>query len=468
MMRKLLFGALLLVALFTGFQGGMMIFEDPAPRAPERTAAHETPRPAPARATEPAAITVDRSPPQPDTVAPAPERKAAPATEAAPAPDQPAPPQPAAAAAVPIDKMIGQMLVMGFQGTSADQKWPKRVGEQLKAGEIGGVIFLKHNVKDRARAIRLTRLFAESGAELPPLIAVDQEGGKVQRLSANVKLSRIPSAQTVARRRTITEANRLYSGVARSVRKLGFNTNLAPVADLNTNRANPIIGKLGRSFSRDPDRVVTYAREFVEAHRKEGVITALKHFPGHGSSRKDSHLGFVDISKTWNKRELEPFRRLIAEGMADMVMIGHLFLAQYQDVPGGKAPATFSKKLVTDVLRGELGYDGVVISDDLEMGAIRKHYKPREALRQAIAAGVDLLIVSNSAKPDVELPRRIIAWLSEDADKDPELARRIRESYDRILTLKRTHLAPGGMRASPDAAARPDPSPRQNGTVATR
>ena len=150
-------------------------------------------------------------------------------------------------------------------------------------------------IAEVADAKGLAAEIAESGAEHPPLLTVDQEGGKVQRLARNVGLSRIPSAKTVASRRTTVEARRLYAGVARSLRKLGFNTNFGPVVDANTNGSNPIIGKLGLSFSPDPKRVVKYAREFVPAHRRDGDITAQKHFPAHGSSRKASHLGFVDI-----------------------------------------------------------------------------------------------------------------------------------------------------------------------------
>jgi len=344
------------------------------------------------------------------------------------------------ASSVTFDEMIGQMLIVGFDGTRPQQKWPRKLGALLAKGHIGGVIFLKRNLSNAPNARALTRFFSQSASRHPAFIAVDQEGGSVQRLAGNVGLKRINSAQRVAAKLGPEQAYDYYRNVARQLSQFGFNVNFGPVLDLNTNPQNPIIGRIGRSYSRDPEIVARYGAAFVRAHQAEGVITALKHFPGHGSSRKDSHLGFVDISETWQEQELVPFARLIADGLADMVMIGHLHLGRYQSRGDERLPATLSRVLLGDVLRGQLKFDGVVVSDDMEMGAIRKRYAPGEALVRAIRAGNDLLILSGTTAGQTASPEHYIAAIKQAALEDPALKTQITQSYLRIVALKRRYL----------------------------
>ena len=216
--------------------------------------------------------------------------------------------------------------------------------------------------------------------------------------------------------------------------EVGFTANFGPVVDLNLNPDNQIIAKYGRAFSpiRRPSRTMP---AFVEAHRKAGVLTALKHFPGHGSSTADSHEGFVDITRTWRPEELEPYRRLLAAGEVDMVMVGHLYHADYSE---GEAqlPSSLSPEWITGVLRQELGFDGVVISDDLEMGAIREHFSLHDTAVGAVRAGMDVLLFSNTAKPRASLAGEIRAILVAEAEADPAFAARIEQSYGRIAALK--------------------------------
>jgi len=343
---------------------------------------------------------------------------------------------------VSLDEMIGQMLIVGFRGTSPRQAWPKRIRDQLANGEIGGVIFLKNNLSSARNAKALTQSFREAGAKHPPLLTVDQEGGSVQRLAGNVGLRRRLSERAVAARFSPEQAYDYYRSLARDLKSFGFNVNLGPVVDVNTNPRNPIIGRLGRAFSRDPETVAKYGAAFVRAHRAEGIITSLKHFPGHGSGRTDSHIDMVDISRSWNEQELAPFAQLIAENLADTVMIGHLHVASLQQGEAAKLPATFSPALLEGVLRGQLRFEGVIISDDLEMGAIRRYYRPREALVRAIKAGNDLLILSNTHKPDPAMPARAVASIKQAAEQDPELKRRIVDAYNRIIALKQRYLGP--------------------------
>ena len=196
--------------------------------------------------------------------------------------------------------------------------------------------------------------------------------------------------------------------------------------DVDVNPENPIIGALGRSFSGDPGTVTAYAAAFVNGHHANGVLTALKHFPGHGSSREDSHKGFVDITETWTSAELEPYRKLVAAGLVDMVMSGHLYLEQLSE-PSARMPSSLSKPAL-DLLRNDIGFDGVIISDDMEMQAIEKHYTLEDATVAAVRAGTNILVYSNYGHPRPDLPEEVIAILTRRAEHDPELRRRIEDS----------------------------------------
>ena len=145
-----------------------------------------------------------------------------------------------------------------------------------------------------------------------------------------------------------------------------------------------MIAKFGRAFGTDAETVTAYDGAFIAAHHEAGLVTALKHFPGHGSSTADSHEGFVDITGTWSDQELDPYRALFADGYADLVMVGHLYHADYADA-GTQTPASLSPQWITGVLRDDLGFKGVVISDDLEMGAIREHFSLQETVTMARA-----------------------------------------------------------------------------------
>ncbi|VAW20088.1 beta-glycosyl hydrolase [hydrothermal vent metagenome] len=338
--------------------------------------------------------------------------------------------------AASIAQMAGQMIMIGFKGTSVDQSGVKAVRRDIAAGRIGGVIYLRSNVASLARVKAINAAFIAASGELKPFIALDQEGGRIERLTRAVGFKEIPSAARVAKTQSPEQAEKTYFAMASDLANLGFNVNFGPVVDLNINPANPIIGRYGRSFGVDANLVSQYGASFVMAHRRAGVLTALKHFPGHGSSRSDSHKGFVDISATWQARELDPYRNLIAAGLADMVMVGHLYHERFSSPGGPQLPASLSQDWIEGVLRDQLGFDGVVISDDMEMGAIRQNYSLKQAVILGVEAGVDILLFSNTADYRPGLASEIIAILTQEADHDPAFAARIRESYARIVALK--------------------------------
>ncbi|HTM78444.1 MAG TPA: glycoside hydrolase family 3 N-terminal domain-containing protein, partial [Devosia sp.] len=337
--------------------------------------------------------------------------------------------------AATLEQMAGQMIVVGFQGDDANDASVKALRAEIAAGRLGGVMYLKTNVKslDAVKAMNLA--FKAAAPELPPFITLDQEGGAVERLTREVGFLEIPSAESIAANNSTQKAEAIYTSMAQDIAALGFTVNFGPVADVKVNPANEVIAKFGRAYSADPAVVTQYDQAFIDAHHKAGLLTALKHFPGHGSSTADSHAGFVDITGTWSKAELDPYRGLIGAGYDDLIMIGHLYHADYSG-SDRKLPASLSPEWITDVLRGDLGFKGVVISDDLEMGAIRKLFNLRETITRAVRAGTDVLLFSNTAEYHVGLSREILAILVDEAGKDPAFAARIAQSYNRIVALK--------------------------------
>ena len=342
---------------------------------------------------------------------------------------------PLAAQAATLEEMAGQMIVVGFQGDDADDAAVADLRDDLAAGRLGGVMLLKINVKTLDAVAEMNAAFRAASPDLPPLITLDQEGGAVERLTGDVGFKEIPNAAAIAEANSPDAAEAIYAEMAASIAELGFTVNFGPVADVNLNANNQVIAKFGRAFSKDPAVVASYDAAFIRAHHAAGLLTSLKHFPGHGSSTADSHEGFVDITETWQPSELDPYRMLMADDLIDMVMVGHLYHADYSDA-GAQTPSSLSPQWIDGVLRGELGYDGVVISDDLEMGAIRDHFTLEETVTQAVRAGMDVLLFSNTAKYRASLGQEILDILLAEAEADPAFAARIEESYERIVKLK--------------------------------
>jgi len=341
--------------------------------------------------------------------------------------------QPVAAAT--LEEMAGQMIVVGFEGDEPADAGVKAVVSDLEDGRLGGVMYLKKNVSSLQTVREINALFRAASPDLPPFITLDQEGGAVERLTREVGFAETPNAKKIAANNTPEQAEAIYARMADGVAEQGFSVNFGPVADLNTNPDNQIIARFGRAYSADPMVVIDYNMAFVRAHRAAGLVTALKHFPGHGSSTADSHEGFVDITRSWSPDELEPYRVLIAENMVDMVMVGHLYHADFAD-GDGETPSSLSPRWIDGVLRGELGFDGVVISDDLEMGAIRDHFLLDETVVNAVNAGMDIQLFSNTADYRPGLAREVLDILMSEAGADPAFAARIEESYRRIVALK--------------------------------
>ncbi len=344
-------------------------------------------------------------------------------------------------AAVPKEK-IGQMIMIGFRGTTPAHKGVQAVMQQLREGSIGGVMLLKFNITSARQLRQLTSALkqaAKQGGQLPPFIAVDQEGGAVQRL----KFNRYPSARTIGRG-SLATAGRVYRKLACELRASGINVNFGPVVDLDLRgKANPVVGVSGRSYSANPQTVIKFARQFIAAHKRAGVMTVAKHFPGHGSSLTDSHNGFTAIPK-WNQlgNELAPYSALAAGGpnkSVDMVMIGHLYNKAWG------APATLSYKAVTGLLRRKVEFNSISITDDMEMGAIRQNYGWNDAIFRAVKAGNDVLLYNNTIGTSPYLGRKIRNAIAKSICTSKKAncikPQTITTAYNRIAAIKRRYAA---------------------------
>lgn len=340
------------------------------------------------------------------------------------------------ASAQTLDQMAGQMIIVGFAGDSPDDASVKAIADEIGAGTLGGVMYLKPNVKSLSAVKAMNAEFRAASPDLPPFITLDQEGGAVERLTSDVGFTEMPNAETIAASDTPAQAEAAYAKMASGIASLGFTVNFGPVADLNINPKNQIIAKYGRSFGKSAATVAAYDEAFVEAHHAAGLLTALKHFPGHGSSTADSHEGFVDISKTWKPVELDPYKTLFSNGYDDFVMVGHLYHSGNGDEDGLKLPASLSSNWIDGVLRGQLKFAGVVISDDLEMGAIRKQFDLHDTVVRAVNAGVDVLLFSNTAAYSPGLADKVRGILVAEAKADPAFEAKIEASYKRIVAMK--------------------------------
>ncbi len=311
---------------------------------------------------------------------------------------------PSASAVTPLRDKIARLLLVGFRGTTADEA--AATVADIRERNLGGVLLFNvdqptggfRNVVDPEQVAALTAgLQDAAGGDL--IIATDQEGGRVARLDERHGFPATRSAAELGRIGDPDVTRQAARALAETLRAAGVNLNLAPVADLNLNPDNPAIGALDRSFGADTASVVAHVQAFIAGHRDVGVGTAVKHFPGQGSATADTHAGFVDVTDTWTRTELEPFARVVEDGTAGAVMTAHIFAAQLDP----DVPATLSPAVIGSLLREELGFDGVVISDDLQMGAIREQFGYEDALLRALRAGVDLLLIANQQLfvPDV-------------------------------------------------------------------
>lgn len=331
-----------------------------------------------------------------------------------------------------LDLKIGQMLLIGFPKGEVDPQ----VLEEIRKGKVGSIIIFEKNIPAKNSFVALKKIIwtYQKAAPIPLFVTIDQEGGRVNRLKDKYGFPRSITAEAMGKAKTLDSVRFYSEATAATLAGLGINLNFAPVVDLASNPANPIIARYGRAFSANEDSVSLLAKEFIKGHHKFNVLTALKHFPGHGSSKADTHHGIADVTNTWEKRELTPYQTLIDSGYVDAVMTSHIVNNKLD--PEGH-PGTLSDDILDGILRKEMGFDGVVFTDDMQMHAITKHYGLEDAIRMAILAGVDIMTFSNNISgSDQRTVDRVHTIIRDMVRKGVITERRIDESFDRIMKLK--------------------------------
>lgn len=341
-----------------------------------------------------------------------------------------------------LEQKIAQMVVLGFSGPAISEH--PSILHEIKELGIGGLIIFDrdmvgnrpvNNVQD-PHQLKALIAEAQAHARIPLFVSIDQEGGRVARLRLDKGFMEFPSHKKLGEINDIDYTYQITLAHAKMLKWLGINVNYGPVVDISVNLDNPIVHGKERSFGPDVKTVNEQALAFSRAMLEEGILNCLKHFPGHGSSTTDSHLGMTDVTETWTEQELEPYKYLIENDACAMVMIGHLMLKQYDQ----KLPSSLSKSMLDTLLKDKLGYAGLVTTDDLQMRALSDHYNLKEILVLAINAGSDMVIFGNNLLPEYISGQRIISILLEAIDEGLLTEERINQSYDRIIAAKNQHL----------------------------
>jgi len=329
-----------------------------------------------------------------------------------------------------LEEKVGQVFIAAFR--LDENKQPLKnmdagTTDVIKQFNPGGVILFGENVDSIPQTMKLINDF-QSASKMPLFIAIDEEGGRVSRLnsSVNMHVTKLPGNRILGRTGNNELAYKAGVILGRELSALGFNMNFAPVADLDTNPKNPVIGD--RSFGRNPQKAGKMVAEMVKGMQDQNVISVLKHFPGHGDTEYDTHEEKTVIKYNRDEleaRELVPFKLGIEAG-ADAVMTAHIHLPA---ITTEDVPATFSKEVLTGILRQDMNFDGLIITDALEMGAISRYWSPEEAAVNAFSAGADILLMPSSLE-------RVYYGLLQAVKDGIVTEKRLDESVLRILKVK--------------------------------
>jgi len=340
-----------------------------------------------------------------------------------------------------LKEQIGQMIMVGFRGTEISED--SYIVEVIRSLKIGGVILFDFDVPSKSfpRNIlnpkQTKKLISDiqSYSSIPLFVAIDVEGGEIDRLKSKYGFSEFLSPEKLGKIGDYEFTGKEALKLSQELKNLGFNMNFAPVVDVNINPNNPVIGVLGRSFSSKPQEVTLHAQAFIEAHNQNNIIAVVKHFPGHGSSLEDSHFGIVDVTETYEKEEIIPYKLLQKKGLLNAVMTAHIFNRSIDK----DYPATLSHNFLNNILREEINFEGVIISDDMQMEAIASYYGIEDATVRAINSGCDILLFSNNSQAefDEELSYKVQEIIYEAVESGRISEERIVEASNRIYELKR-------------------------------
>lgn len=325
------------------------------------------------------------------------------------------------ASSMTLEEKIAQQLVLGFNGTDYNAAL-----KRYSARKIGGVILFKRNIVNESQVTQLNRDIFHNATDIPMFIGIDQEGGRVNRLPASIQ--NIESAYTIGLSHDKQYAYQQGRYIGENVKRMGFNLDFAPVLDIWSNPVNKVIGD--RSFGHDANTVSDMSHSFRRGINDSGIITSGKHFPGHGDTVADSHVTLPVSNKSLDelmKFELLPFKRHIDDGI-DMIMVSHISFPSIDS----NYPASISKEIVTNILKKRLGYKGVIISDDLNMGAISNRYSLNEAVVCGLQSGETIMLIGSDAV-DVDTLIQYVRSNVENGNIDKKI---IDENNEKIIRLK--------------------------------
>ncbi|BFK81081.1 beta-N-acetylhexosaminidase [Clostridium baratii] len=327
-----------------------------------------------------------------------------------------------------LDEKIGQLVISGFYGTTLDEN----ILKLIKENKISGVILFNRNVKDSNTLLSLNNSLKESNKnnKLPLFISVDEEGGSVTRMPKDIK--RLPTNKYIGSLNNKDLSYNVGEILGEQLSYFGFNMNFAPVLDINSNPNNPVIGD--RSFGNNKDTVAILGTSTMKGIQSKNIISVVKHFPGHGDTSVDSHVNLPVVNYDINRLksfEFVPFKTAIQNG-ADAIMVGHILLPKIDS----KYPSSMSYEIVTNILRKDLGFNGLVVSDDMTMGAITKNYSIEESSIKAINAGVDLLLVCQK----YENTENVLKALKEAALNGTISKERLDNTLYNIISIKKKYL----------------------------
>ena len=327
-------------------------------------------------------------------------------------------------AGMSLDEKIGQLVIVGLDGYTLDANMTNLIKDQ----KVGGVILFGNNVKDSNQLVELTNSLKSMNSQnkIPLFISVDEEGGRVSRMPSEIK--KLPSNQVIGSKNDGDLSYNIGKIIGEELKLFGFNMDFAPVLDTNSNPNNSVIGD--RSFGNKLSIVTKLGIKTMEGMASSNIIPVVKHFPGHGDTSVDSHIGLPVVNKdleSLSNFELVPFKEAIKKNV-DTVMVSHIVLNKID----ATYPASMSKTVITDILRTSLNFSGVVITDDMTMGAIIKNYDIGDAAVKSINAGSDIVLVCHGYNNELKVINSIKTALSSNVIQES----RLDESVYRILKLK--------------------------------
>lgn len=336
-----------------------------------------------------------------------------------------------------LEEKIGQLLIVGVEGLNFSEK----EDYQLKTNKVGGFILFSRNIEEEGQFLKLlNQLKLGNNKDIPLFLAIDEEGGMVSRLSS--LYGNLPDAKALGDLDLEDISYEYGTILGKRLKGLGLNLNFAPILDINSNSSNPVIGR--RAFSHRADMVIKHGMEVIKGLEDENIIPTVKHFPGHGDTSVDSHVSLPLVNKSKAdllQMELKPFIKAIDEDI-DMIMIAHILYPKLDP----DNPSTMSGPIIKNLLRDELGYKNIIISDDMTMGAISENYSIGEASVKFLKNGGDILLICHGE----DNPSLVIGAIKEALEKKELTMEDIDDKVYRILSLKGKYRLEDRMIGRPD------------------